>query len=211
MGKSTLLHLVLGLETPTEGRLSFAGKPWAPGPERLRTPLRPAMQAVFQDAKASLPPHRTGWEILQEPLDVWDRGTHASRREAAARMAERLKFPEAALRQRPAAWSGGMAQRLCLARALMLAPSLLVLDEPFSAQDPTLASHLLAVLRDVQASGTALLVASHDLPALQACCDHLLLLGQGRVEAQGPLATLQGPPPHPALAPHLAAQVGLPG
>lgn len=176
-GKSTLLNLVLGLLEPTGGRILLEGSPWSPLPEGERRLRRPRMQAVFQDALASLPPHRTGWEILQEPLVIWNRGTPQSRREAAARMAERVKFPEAALVQRPAAWSGGLAQRLCLGRALMLEPALLVLDEPFSAMDPTLASHLLALLLAVKAEGTALLFASHDPIAVEVLCDRVIGLG----------------------------------
>jgi ABC-type glutathione transport system ATPase component len=175
-GKTTLLHLVLGLLEPTEGRILLEGEPWSPLPERERRQRRPRIQAVFQDPLASLPPHRTGWEILQEPLEVWGRGAPATRREAAAHMAARVKFPEPALDQRPAAWSGGLAQRLCLARALMLEPALLVLDEPFSALDPTLAGHLLALLLDLKAEGTALLMASHDGVAVETLCDRVVEL-----------------------------------
>lgn len=175
-GKTTLLNLVLGLLEPTEGRIELGGGPWSPLPERERRTRRPRIQAVFQEAQASLPPHRTGWEILQEPLAIWGRGTEASRREAAARMAARVAFPEPALAQRPEAWSGGLAQRLALARALMLEPALLVLDEPFSALDPTLAGHLLALLLVLKAEGMALLLASHDGAAVAALCDRVIAL-----------------------------------
>ena len=175
-GKTTLLHLALGLLEPTEGAVRLDGLPWSGVPERDRRPRRARLQAVFQDPHASLPPHRTGWEILAEPLEIQGQGTPASRREAAARMAARVMFPEATLSQRPAAWSGGLAQRLCLARALMLEPALLVLDEPFSALDPTLASHLRALLLDLKAEGLALLMASHDRMAVAALCDRILAL-----------------------------------
>ncbi len=184
-GKSTLLHLVLGLLEPTEGRIDLEGRPWSLLSEKERRPRRTRIQAVFQDPQASLPPHRTGWEILQEPLDIWRRGTRAERREAAARMAARVKFPEAALGQRPEAWSAGLAQRLCLGRALMLEPALLVLDEPFSALDPTLAGHLLALLQEVKAEGTALLLASHGLAEVAGLCDQLLVLRGGVVMGRG--------------------------
>lgn len=198
-GKTTLLNLVLGLLEPTEGTLQLEGAPWSPLPERERRLRRPRVQAVFQDPLASLPPHRTGWEILQEPLDIWQRGTPPQRREAAARMAARVKFPEAALVQRPAAWSGGLAQRLCLARALMLGPALLVLDEPFSALDPTLAGHLLALLRELKAEGLALLFVSHDLLTVQALCDQVLMLESGSAVCQGAVAEVLAHPPHPRL------------
>lgn len=154
---------------------------------------------MFQDPHASLPPHRTGWEILAEPLEIQGRGTPASRRESAARMAARVKFPEAALGQRPAAWSGGLAQRLCLARALMLEPALLVLDEPFSALDPTLSGHLLTLLHELKAEGTALLLASHDLRMVRTLCDRALVLRGGTAAWQGETEALLSDPPHPHL------------
>jgi len=198
-GKSTLLQLVLGLLEPEEGAVLLEGGPWSHLPERARRPRRPRMQAVFQDPHASLPPHRTGWEILQEPLDIWKRGTKADRRAAAARMAARVKFPEGALSQKPAAWSGGLAQRLAVARALMLEPALLVLDEPLSALDPTLAGHLIELLADLKASGTALLFVSHDLPAVARLCDQALVLYGGEVMCQGAAPRLMDEARHPYL------------
>jgi ABC-type glutathione transport system ATPase component len=196
-GKSTLLNLVLGLLEPTEGRILLEGRAWSPLREKKRRPRRPLIQAVFQEAMASLPPHRSGWAILQEPLEVWDRGTKGDRRTAAARMAARVKFPEAALDQRPGGWSGGLAQRLCLARALMLEPALLVLDEPCSALDPTLAAHLLALLLEVKARGTALLLVSHDLPLVAQLCDQVLVLRDGNPVAQGPTRQFLSDSEHP--------------
>lgn len=210
-GKSTLLNLVLGLEEPAEGRIALEGLPWSPLPDKARRPRRPRIQAVFQDAQASLPPHRTGWEILQEPLDIWRRGTKEDRREAAARMAARVKFPEAALDQCPSGWSGGLAQRICLGRALMLEPALLVLDEPFSALDPTLAGHLLALLLELKAGGTALLMATHDLAVVAASCDQTLVLREGLPLGQGPLERLLSGDPHPHLRMLWASAPGLAG
>jgi peptide/nickel transport system ATP-binding protein len=196
-GKTTLLNLVLGLLEPTAGRITLEGTAWSPLPERERRPRRPKVQAVFQDATASLPPHRTGWEILQEPLTIWRRGTKGDRRAAAARMAARVKFPEGALDQRPGAWSGGLAQRLCLGRALMLEPALLVLDEPCSALDPTLAAHLQALLLEVKAGGTALLLVSHDLPLVASLCDQVLVLKNGESVGQGPNGQFLSNSEHP--------------
>jgi ABC-type glutathione transport system ATPase component len=198
-GKTTLLRLVLGLLEPSEGAVRLEGAPWSGLPERMRRPRRTRIQAVFQEPLASLPPHRTGWEILAEPLEIQGWGTAATRREAAARQAARVKFPEVALNQRPSAWSGGLAQRLCLARALMLDPALLVLDEPFSALDPTLAGHLLALLLDLKAEGMALLLVSHDLPMVQILCDRTLLLYGGEPMCQGETGQLLSELRHPYL------------
>lgn len=198
-GKSTLLNLILGLLEPVEGEVRLDGESWSQVPERARRPRRPRMQAVFQDPHASLPPHRTGWEILQEPLDIWKRGTKAERKDAAARMAARVKFPEVSLGQKPSAWSGGLAQRLAVARALMLDPALLVLDEPLSALDPTLAGHLLELLMELKATGTALFFVSHDLPAVARLCDQALVLYGGETMCLGPLPALMEEARHPYL------------
>ncbi len=198
-GKSTLMQLVLGLLDPSEGEVRLEGGPWSGLQERERRPRRPLLQAVFQDPLASLPPHLSGWEILQEPLDVWDRGSPAQRREAAASAAERVKFPLASLDQRPGAWSGGLGQRLALARALMLGPKLLVLDEPLSALDPTLAGHLLELLLELRSEGVALLLVSHDLPAVRRLCDRTLVLYGGEPMCQGDTEALMQELRHPYL------------
>jgi len=198
-GKTTLMHLVLGLLEPTEGSVRLDGEPWSGIPEKARRPRRPRLQAVFQDPLASLPPHLTGWQILVEPLEIHRRGDARARREAAAAMAERVKFPESALDQRPGAWSGGLAQRLAVARALMLDPALLVLDEPLSALDPTLGGHLLELLLELRAAGTALLFVSHDLPAVARLCDRVLVLYGGEAMVQGPAAALLAELRHPYL------------
>ena len=168
-------------------------------PESRRRSRRPLLQAVFQDPAFSLPPHLTGWEILQEPLDIWHRGTRGQRREAAARAAERVKFPVASLDQKSAAWSGGLAQRLSVARALMLEPRLLVLDEPLSALDPTLAGHLLELLLELKAEGLSLLFVSHDLPAVARLCEHILVLYGGEPMCLGPTSELLRKLRHPYL------------
>ena len=173
-GKTTLAWTVLGLLEAAEGEVRFQGRPWSPLPEAQRRPHRGAMQAVLQDPQASLPPHLSGWEILEEPLVIHGRGDGRARREACAAMASRVHFPEACLDQRPAQWSGGLAQRLALARALMSGPSLLVLDEPLSALDPTLAGHLLQMLLELKAEGLALLFVSHDPGAVARLCDRTL-------------------------------------
>jgi len=179
-GKSTLAWAILGLLPLAEGRIHLGGLPWSRMAEGQRRPHRPLIQAVFQDAVASLPPHRRGWEILEEPLRIHGRGNARQMREAAAEMAQRVAFPVEALEQKPPQWSGGLAQRLCLARALMLAPRLLVLDEPLAALDPILGSQILHLLAGLKAKGLGLLFISHQLPPIQQLCEHTLLMAPGR-------------------------------
>lgn len=175
-GKTTLAWAILGLLKAEEGEVRLDGLPWSALPEGDRRPRRADIQAVFQEPLASLPPHRTGWEILEEPLVIHGRETAPQRRERVAAAAARVKFPEAALAQCPGQWSGGLAQRLSVARALMSEPRLLVLDEPLSALDPTLAGHLLQLLLDLKNEGLALLFISHDPRAVARLCDHTLRL-----------------------------------
>jgi ABC-type glutathione transport system ATPase component len=198
-GKSTLMNLALGLLEPDQGEVRLEGEPWSGLPEKSRRPRRPLLQAVFQDPIASLPPHMTGWEILEEPLAIHRRGDARARRQAAGRMAERVKFPLPALDQVPARWSGGLAQRLAVARALMLDPKLLLLDEPLSALDPTLAGHLLELLLEFKAEGTALLFVSHDLLAVRRLCDKLLVLYGGEPMCLGDTGTMLAELRHPYL------------
>ncbi len=170
-GKTTLAWTLLGLLEAEEGEVRLDGLPWSALVEGDRRPRRAEIQAVFQEPLASLPPHRTGWEILEEPLVIHGRGSAPQRREQAAAMAARVKFPEACLDQCPGQWSGGLAQRLSVARALMSKPRLLVLDEPLSALDPTLAGHLLQLFLELKAEGFALIFISHDPHAVARLCD----------------------------------------
>ncbi len=198
-GKTTLMNLMLGLLEPTAGRVLLSGEAWSGLPEKARRPRRPNIQALFQDPTASLPPHMTGFEILEEPLVIHARGDRKARRQSATEMAARVRFPESALAQKPHQWSGGLAQRLALARALMLSPAILVLDEPLSALDPTLGGHMLELLLELKTEGMAMLFVSHDLLAVSRLCDQLLVLYGGEMMAKGPMRPLLSELRHPYL------------
>lgn len=198
-GKTTLMNLALGLLEPTEGQVRLSGEAWSGLPEKARRTRRPNIQALFQDPMASLPPHMTGFEILEEPLVIHARGDRQHRRQAALAMAAKVRFPESALHQKPREWSGGLAQRLGLARALMLSPQILVLDEPLSALDPTLAGHMLELLLELKAEGMAMLFVSHDLLAVRHLCDQVLVLYGGELMAKGPTEPLLAGLRHPYL------------
>lgn len=172
VGKSTLLRLVLGLLAPIEGRVRFEGQPWSGLPESERRPRRPRLQALPQEAKASLPPHRTGAQILQDAATAF--GLPRATCFTDALLGARLE--EACLSKLPGQLSGGQAQRLALARVLVAQPALLLLDEPFSAQDPLQRRDLVQTLAALRDQGTALLVVSHDEGPLRALGASLLRL-----------------------------------
>lgn len=166
-GKTTLLRLLLGLLDPAEGAIRVAGEAWSPLPERLRRSRRPRLQACPQEAKGSLPPHLTARRVLEEALNTF--GVPSS--EAPNRLLEacqRAGFPEAKLDLPTPRLSGGEGQRLALARALAARPRLLLLDEPFSAQDPLQVRSLVETLAHLNAAGTGLVIASHEQGPLRA-------------------------------------------
>lgn len=169
-GKSTLARLLLGLLEPHEGEVRLEGAPWSGLSERERRPRRGRIQAVFQNAPGSLPPHQTARRILSDACAL-----HGHRHTPEA-LADRVSLPCAGLDQRPEALSGGLAQRLALARALASDPAVLVLDEPFSGLDPTLGQHLLHLLEGLKRGGTAMVLVSHAPRAAARLCEATLAL-----------------------------------
>lgn len=184
-GKSSLLHALLGLLEPTEGRVHLAGEPWSGVPERLRRNRRRVIQGLLQEPQVGLPPHRTGWEVVEAPLTALEACPPAARRERAAQAATRAGLPLDALERRPPQLSGGMALRLALARALVVEPALLVLDEPQAGLDAPLSLRLEETLAGLQARGLALVVATHDLAAARRACGRVLHLEAGQVRHCG--------------------------
>ncbi len=166
-GKSTLARLLLGLLKPHEGRILLEGQPWSGVPERLRRRRRGALQALFQDSAGSLPPHQSSRRILAEAC-----GLHDDRTTPEA-LADQVAFPMGNLELLPHQLSGGLAQRLALARALTSGPRMLVLDEPFAALDPTLAQHFLHLLLELKVSGVGMVVIAHAPQLLDHLCDEV--------------------------------------
>lgn len=175
VGKSTLLRLILGLLEPTEGRIRFEGRPWSGLPEQARRVHRARLQALPQEAKASLPPHRTGAQILEDAASAFG----IPKAEQASRFVEAscsAHLEASLLAKLLGQLSGGQAQRLALARVLVAKPALLLLDEPFSAQDPLQRRDLVETLGALRDQGMALLLVSHDEGPLRALRASLLRL-----------------------------------
>lgn len=193
-GKSSLLRTLLGLVEPTQGSITLEGRPWSGTPERIRRPHRRRIQGLLQEPAAGLPPHRCGWEVVEAPLSALDIGHPSERRERAAEAARLAGLPVDALRLRPPQLSGGMALRLALARALVVEPALLVLDEPYAGLDAPLSLWLEHTLADLQGRGLALILATHGLVGAQRTCGRVLHLDEGRVVHLGgwhPAKTLE--------------------
>lgn len=195
-GKTSLARTLLRLYRPTRGRLHFAGHDITQLDEAALRPLRPRIQAIFQDPLSSLNPrHRIG-TILAQPLLAYGR---AEDRKAAWRQAgallERVGLPPAFASRFPHELSGGQRQRVGIARAIALKPDLIIADEVVSGLDVSTQAQILALLRDLKTDGSLLFI-SHDLSVVRALCDRVLVMCQGEVVESGECAALFANPVH---------------
>jgi dipeptide transport system ATP-binding protein len=184
------------IEEPTAGTLTLDGKPVLP---RDWPALRQSVQIVFQDPYGSLNPRQRIGTILSEPLVINRPNLSPADREAQAREMLRLVGlrPEHYDRY-PHMFSGGQRQRIAVARALMLDPKVLVLDEPVSALDLSIQSAILNLLMDLQERlGLAYLFISHDLSVVRHMADDVIVMYLGRAVERGPKAAVFAAPRHP--------------
>jgi len=197
-GKSTLARLLTMIEPPTSGRLLIDGQDVASADAaRLRT-LRRAVQIVFQNPYGSLNPRQTVGAALTEPLAVHAEGDAASRDATAREMLRAVGLRPEHFGRWPHMFSGGQRQRIAIARALMLRPRVLVLDEPVSALDVSIRAQVLNLLVELQqAFGVAYVFISHDLSVVRHMADEVLVMYLGRVVERARRDTLFADPQHP--------------
>ena len=186
-GKSTAARVALGLIRPTSGSVTLFGADLRRSRPRARRALRAGIGVVLQDPVASLDARMTVQECVAEPLRVHRRGMSGrERQERVAELLERVRLPRAFARRAPRELSGGQRQRVSLARALALAPKLLVADEPTSALDVSVQEAVLEVITELQEElGFACLFVSHDLAVVQHFAERVVVMRAGRVEEQG--------------------------
>lgn len=195
-GKSTLARLITLIENPTSGALEINGQK----AEQDKWPeLRTSVQIVFQDPYGSLNPRQRIGAILEEPLKINRPDLSASDRTGKAR--EMLKLvglrPEHFDRY-PHMFSGGQRQRIAVARALMLEPKVIVLDEPVSALDLSIQSQILNLLVDLQEKlNLAYLFISHDLSVVKHMADEVIVMYLGRPVEMGDSKQVFSNPRHP--------------
>jgi len=197
-GKSTIARAVLGLAPIRSGLVRFSGQDVTRADRDGRHELYRKVQLVFQDPYSSLNPSRTIGRTLAEPLEAYGERDHALVRTRVRAMLERVQLPGEAADRYPAEFSGGQRQRIAIARALMLSPQLVILDEPLSALDLSVQAQILNLLQDLQAAtGLSYILISHDLEVVRHLCDRVVVLYQGRVMETGPAGRVSGQPAHP--------------
>ncbi|NBS02077.1 MAG: dipeptide ABC transporter ATP-binding protein, partial [Rhizobiales bacterium] len=197
-GKSTLARLLTMIEEPTSGSLTIGGIDLAYATVQERKKLRSEVQIVFQNPYGSLNPRQTVGGALEEPLKINTDMSAADRAAAVASMMKRVGLrPEHATRY-PHMFSGGQRQRIAIARALMLRPKILVLDEPVSALDVSIRAQVLNLLADIQQEfGLAYVFISHDLSVVKHIADQVMVVYLGHAVEAGAAATLFAHPQHP--------------
>ena len=185
-GKSTTGLALLRL-IASQGSIVFDGMPLQNLNRRMMLPVRPRMQVVFQDPNSSLNPRLSVLQIIEEGLRVHQPTMTAQQREIdVKRVMEEVGLDPETRHRYPAEFSGGQRQRIAIARALILKPELIVLDEPTSSLDRTVQAQILALLKGLQEKHRlAYIFISHDLQVVRALCHQVVVLRQGEVVEQG--------------------------
>ncbi len=197
-GKSTLARLVTMIEPPTAGGLTIDGIDVVNASRSDRHALRSRVQIVFQNPYGSLNPRQKVGSTLEEPLKINTSMPAAERRETALSMLERVGLKPEHYGRYPHMFSGGQRQRIAVARALMLNPKILVLDEPVSALDVSIQAQVLNILADLQASlGLSYLFISHDLSVVEHVANDIMVMYLGRPVESGPSEEIFATPRHP--------------
>ncbi len=198
-GKSTLGRCILQLMRPDEGQVLWLGEDLAHLPaEQLRRHRRD-LQIIFQDPLASLNPRMTVGEIIMDPLrTLMPELSKADRRGRVVRMMEAVGLLPEMINRYPHEFSGGQAQRIGIARALITEPKLIVCDEPVSALDVSIQAQILNLLSELKDTfGLTLIFISHDLSVVRHVSDRIMVLYLGRIVELADGDTLYSDARHP--------------
>ncbi len=206
-GKSTLARAILGLVPAAAGEIAWLGHDIARLDRRALKTMRRDLQIVFQDPLAALDPRMTAGQTIAEPLVTHEPAL--GRAAIAARVAaamQRVGLDPLHLNRYPHEFSGGQCQRIAIARATVLAPKLVVCDEPVSALDVSIQAQIVNLLVRLQdEAGLALIFISHNLTVVRHISHRIAVLYLGRLIELGPAAQLYAAPRHPYTQALIAA------
>ncbi len=189
-GKTTFGQALLRLNTLSGGEVTFLGQRIEAFGRGEMKPLRSRMQVVFQDPFASLNPRMSVRQIIEEGMTVNRIGKPgADRIERVKKALRDSGLPDTILSRFPHEFSGGQRQRLAIARAIALEPEFILLDEPTSALDLSVQAQIIDLLRQLQRDrGLSYLFISHDLKVVRALCHRVIVMQNGQIIEQGPVA-----------------------
>lgn len=196
-GKSTTARCITRLIEPTAGSISLGGEDVVHARGARLLGLRRKMQMVFQDPYSSLDPRMTVQRNIGEGLAIHNIGTRAERRDRVIELLELTGLRREHLSRYPWEFSGGQRQRIGIARALAVAPDLLVCDEPVSSLDVSIAAQIMNLFKDLQQRlGLTILFIAHDLAMVRHLCDHVAVMLNGELVEVGPASQIYEAPQH---------------
>jgi len=205
-GKSTLARVAMRLVEPTSGAIRLDGRDITGLSKRELRPYRREMQMIFQDPFSSLNPRMSAGDIVGEPLKVHGISRGRDTAEQVAGLFEQVGLRRAQMRSYPHEFSGGQRQRISIARALALAPKLIIADEPVSALDVSIQAQVINLMMDLQQKrGLSYLFVAHDLAVVEHISHRVAVMYLGRIVEQADKATLFAKPLHPYTQALLAA------
>jgi peptide/nickel transport system ATP-binding protein len=196
-GKTTLARMLVRLLEPSAGRVVFSGTDISTLAERQLRPLRRDLQMVFQDPLSSLNPRRSVGETIADPLRIAGGSSDTEIRSEVADLMARVGLDPESYDRFPHEFSGGMRQRVGIARALALRPKLLVCDEPVASLDVSTQAVILDLLREVQQEyGLTVVFVAHDLAVVRQIADRVAVMRGGKIVELADAATLFAAPQH---------------
>lgn len=198
-GKSTLGRTLIKLLDPTEGTVEVMGKDITNYSEKEMVPVRKEVQMVFQDPFTSLNPRKRVGDILMEVLEIHKIGKDKEERmEIAMNMLHKVGLRPEHFYRFPHEFSGGQRQRVGIARALILAPKLIVCDEPVSALDVSIQAQIVNLMQDLrQTDGISYLFIAHDISIVRYISDRIGVMYLGHLMEEAETGELFSKPLHP--------------
>ncbi len=206
-GKSTIGRAIMQLPKPTRGSVMLEATDLAGLSGEDMRKVRQRLQIIFQDPVSSLNPRRKVRDIVAEPMAIAGTGNRTEREARVRQMLVAVGIdPEVSMDKRPHQFSGGQCQRICIARALILEPRVVVCDEPVSALDVSVQAQILNLLEDMKDRyGLSLLFVSHDLAVVKNISDRVAVMYLGRLCEVAGSEQIYRNPAHPYTAGLIAA------
>ncbi|MCV0424556.1 MAG: dipeptide ABC transporter ATP-binding protein [Roseibium sp.] len=185
-GKSTLARMLTMIDAQTSGSIEIDGLPIDISKTGISKEMRQKVQIVFQNPYGSLNPRQKIGHVLEEPLLLNTDMPSSERRDLALQMLQKVGLQPEHYGRYPHMFSGGQRQRIAIARAIMMKPKLLVLDEPVSALDLSVQAQILNLLADLQDEmGLTYVFISHDLSVVRYIADKVMVMYFGEVVEYG--------------------------